>query len=168
MDNVPNIISTIDLIYLVEIFNKNFNAAKQILNFHKNVLEYLFNSYELHCGILQQILEILECDVDFESNEITNEENQLDADEKMNDYDYLISAIELEQNISFSFINIMNELSNEDLFDEILEYFISIQESKRDLYELKFKKGWHKLTTASSKEIKKIFYSLKEKFEELK
>ena len=85
----------------------------------------------------------------------------------MNDYNYLYDMLETEKSLSINMVNLLNELSNENLFNKIEPMFMEIKKAQRTLFELLFSNGWYTLEEAEGKKINEKVSQLQPKLDEL-
>lgn len=79
------------------------------------------------------------------NNEISNPKVEVPSSLNMNDLDYLTSLLECEKNMSNNLNIVLNEASNDYLYNEIYDIFDIVRETQRDLYETSFRYGWYKV-----------------------
>lgn len=101
------------------------------------------------------------------NNKVQNPKIELDSSIEMNDENYLNDILETEKNMSVNFTYALNEASNETLFNEIYEMFKQIKASKRNLFELSFRKGFYTLEKAETNKINEEYNTLLNKFNEI-
>ncbi|MBP3920259.1 MAG: spore coat protein [Bacilli bacterium] len=101
------------------------------------------------------------------NNEISNPKVEVPSTMKMNDYDYLMSLLECEKNMSTDLNIALNEASNQSLYNELYDIYDLVREAQRDLYETCFAYGWYKLEKAENNKISKKLNELSSKLGEL-
>ena len=101
------------------------------------------------------------------NNMVYNEETNVPKTKDMNDRDYLNCVLEAEKNMSNNLSYVLNEVSNDNLFDKVYSIFDEIKNYARDAYDLAFKNGWYKLEKAEDTKINEKAAELNEKFNEL-
>jgi len=101
------------------------------------------------------------------NNMVYNEETSVPKTLDMNDRDYLNCALLAEKDMSNNLSYVLNEVSNDKLFDDVYEIFDEVKNYARDCYDLAFKNGWYKLEKAEQTKITKTLTELNEKFNEL-
>lgn len=99
---------------------------------------------------------------------IENPKMEVEASNEMNDKDYLNDVLESEKNLSNNLSISVNEMSNDDLFEEILDMLDDSKEVARDLYNLAFKMGWYSVDSEDKNNIDTKYSELNTLFDELK
>ena len=100
-------------------------------------------------------------------NKVNNPKTEISQTIDMNDYNYLYDMLETEKCLATNMVNVLNEASNQILFDKLEMMFREIKQSGRDLFELVFKKGWYILEKAEQKKIDEKTNELQTKLDEL-
>lgn len=100
-------------------------------------------------------------------NKVKNVKTTVPTTIDMNDYNYLYDLLETEKYLATNMVNVLNEASNQILFDKLEMMFREIKQSGRDLFELLFKKGWYILEKAEQKKIDEKITELQAKLDEL-
>jgi hypothetical protein len=100
-------------------------------------------------------------------SKINNPKTLVPSSMEMNDYNYLYDMLETEKNLSVNMVTVLNEASNEMLFDKIDLLFREIKQSQRDLFQLLFQKGWYSLEEESTTKIDTKVKELQTKIDEL-
>ena len=98
---------------------------------------------------------------------VNNPKVEVEQTIEMNDYNYLYDMLETEKSLSTNMVNVLNEASNEMLFDKLDLLFRQIKQSQRDLFELLFIQGWYTLEEAEKKKIDEKKNELQTKLDEL-
>ncbi len=91
---------------------------------------------------------------------INNDKKEVKENKELNDKDYLNMILVLEKNLSNNYSNILNEVSNEYLYEDVFEIFEDTKDMVRELYQLLFRNGWitlEEVSYNSLKSWKKIF-----------
>jgi len=101
------------------------------------------------------------------NNMVYNEETSVPKTFDMNDRDYLNCVLEAEKDMSNNLSYVLNEVSNDKLFDDVYEIFDEVKNYARDAYDLAFKNGWYKLEKAEDTKITQKITELNEKLNEL-
>lgn len=101
------------------------------------------------------------------NNMVYNEETSVPKTLDMNDRDYLNCALLAEKDMSNNLSYVLNEVSNDKLFDDVYEIFDEVKNYGRDCYDIAFKNGWYKLEKAEDTKINQKITELNEKFNEL-
>lgn len=84
----------------------------------------------------------------------------------MNDANFLYDILATEKCMSVNMVTMLNEISNQILFDKIEMLFREIKQSQHDLFELLFKKGWYTLEEAEQTKIDEKTTELQTKLDE--
>ena len=87
------------------------------------------------------------------NNTVQNQEQTIQKDTTMNDCDYLNDILMTEKNMASNYITVLNEVSNNYLYNELFNIYQETQDCQRDLFNLLFKKGWYKLEKADPNKI---------------
>ena len=98
---------------------------------------------------------------------VNNPKTEIPPTIDMNDYNYLYDMLETEKNLSVNMVNVLNEISNETLFNKLEPLFMEIKQSQRNLFELFFANGWYVLEEAEGKKIGEKVAELQIKLNEL-
>lgn len=101
------------------------------------------------------------------NNMVYNEETSVPKTLDMNDRDYLNCVLEAEKDMSNNLSYVLNEISNDKLFDDVYEIFDEVKNYARDAYDLAFENGWYKLEKAEQTKITQTTTELNEKLSEL-
>lgn len=100
-------------------------------------------------------------------NMVENEKTEVPNTKEMNDKDYIGSILNVEKNLSNNYSIVLNEASNEWLYQEYFDMFTKIQTKQRELYELMFRKGWYPLEKAEDTKITQKYNQLSQEKEQL-
>ncbi|MDD3821899.1 MAG: spore coat protein [Bacilli bacterium] len=87
------------------------------------------------------------------NNQIQNPKEEVPSTMEMNAKDILNDILMSEKNITNNYSVALNEMSNEALYQPLLEIFTETQNTQRDLFDLLFKKGWYPLEKADQNKI---------------
>lgn len=98
---------------------------------------------------------------------VQNTQMEVPNTTNMNDRDYLNVALELEKNMSNNLSIALNEMSNEELCEKMLNIFLDVKKSARDTFELMFCKGWYTLEKAEENKKEEKITELTNKLEQL-
>lgn len=101
------------------------------------------------------------------NNKIENPEVPVPETPEMNDRDYLTDVLTTEKNMSNNYAIAINEASNDQLFNELLDIFIETKECARELFNLSFQKGWYKLEEAEASKVTTVLNEHQTKAKEL-
>jgi spore coat protein CotF len=101
------------------------------------------------------------------NNMVQNQEQQIPKTEEMNDSDYLNDILNMEKNMTNIYSIVLNEASNDPLYNELFMIFKETQECQRKLFNLLFAKGWYKLEKAETQKISAEFNEHQNKMNEL-
>lgn len=101
------------------------------------------------------------------SNIVSNPETTIPKTPEMNDSDYLNDILSTEKGLSSNYVMVMNEASNDDLFEEIGNICQDTKDCARDLFNLQFAKGWYRLEKADTNKINTISQEYQQKSNEL-
>jgi len=101
------------------------------------------------------------------NNMVSNPETKVPKNTEMNDSDYLNDILATEKSLSNNYVIVMNEASNNDLFEQIGNICMETKTSARDLFNLQFQKGWYRLEQANANKINTISQEYNQKLNEL-
>ena len=97
---------------------------------------------------------------------VKNIETVVPKNKEMNDQDYLNDILESEKNMSNNYSTAINEMSNNVLYKEIINMFMSSKDLGREAFDLAFKCGWYELTKANEDDITAAYDKMFEKLKE--
>ena len=86
-------------------------------------------------------------------SKVYNERVYVEVNESMNDIDYLTDILETVKNMVNNYSYVLNEVSNEALYNIYQSVFIETSLMQRELFQLMFKKGWYCLEEAEQTKI---------------
>lgn len=87
-------------------------------------------------------------------NQIANPKTtQLQKTPQMNDRDFANDMLMTEKYMTDAYCTALNELSHQDLYQDISSIFKDTQDYQRKLYTLMFQKGWYKLEQEDSQKL---------------
>jgi spore coat protein CotF len=101
------------------------------------------------------------------SNTVSNPETQVPKGTEMNDSDYLNDILSTEKHYGSTYATVMNESSNDDLYNEIGTICKETKDMARALFNLQFKKGWYRLDKAEINKTNTITQEYSQKLNEL-
>jgi spore coat protein CotF len=90
-------------------------------------------------------------------NQIQNPETQIPKTPQMNDRDFLNDMLTTEKYMTSSYGIFLNEASNQQLYQDMLNIFTETQNCQRELFNLMFKKGWYKLEAADPQKLQQSY-----------
>lgn len=102
-----------------------------------------------------------------ENNMVQNPKTEVPGTIEMNDRDYINDVLESEKNLSNNLSIVLNEASNEALYQDILTIFNDTQTMARRLYAVMFQKGWYALEKAEVKKINQKYNEYSSRLSEL-
>ena len=94
------------------------------------------------------------------NNKIANPKVKVPTGMVLNDKDYLGDLLSCLKAMEKNYVIAMEEASNENLYHEFQEIFLSLATLQRDVYELMFQNGWYNLEKAESMKIDQKAQSL--------
>lgn len=100
-------------------------------------------------------------------NMIQNPKMETPQTPAMNDCDYLFDVLANEKQLSGILSTAASEMSNEDLYNEVLKMFSEIKDLARETFNLAFKLGWYPLEKAEVVKIEQKHNELTTKLTEL-
>ena len=102
------------------------------------------------------------------NNQIKNPKTKTPKGMTLNDKDYLSSLLTCLKELSKNYVIAMTEASNENLYNNYLETFLSISSLQREVYELMFKNGWYIIEQSETNKIKDKYNTLNQELNDLK
>ena len=102
------------------------------------------------------------------NNTVHNQEQPVPKTPEMNDSDYLNDILATEKSMSNNYGIVLNEASNDSLYEEIINICKDTHTCQRNLFNLLFSKGWYKLEKAEQQKIDSILQEHEPKANELK
>lgn len=100
-------------------------------------------------------------------SKIQNPKVEVPATLKMNEKDYLTDILESEKNLSNNFSIALDEMSHQQLFEQIYQIFDEVKKKARNLYDVMFQYGWYALEEAEQKKIQEEHQKLQQELQEL-
>jgi spore coat protein CotF len=101
------------------------------------------------------------------SNTVSNQETEVPKGPEMNDSDFLNDILSTEKHYGTTYATVMNESSNDNLYNEIGTICKETKDMARSLFNLQFKKGWYRLDKAENTKISTIYQEYQQKTNEL-
>jgi len=102
------------------------------------------------------------------NNQIKNTKTEVPKGMNLNDKDYLSSLLSCLKEMSKNYAISMTEASNENLYNNYKETFLTISSLEREVYELMFKNGWYILEKADTNKIQDKYNTLNQELSDLK
>ena len=102
------------------------------------------------------------------NNQIKNTKTEVPKGMNLNDKDYLSSLLSCLKEMSKNYAISMTEASNENLYNNYKETFLTISSLEREVNELKFKNGWYILEKADTNKIQDKYNTLNQELSDLK
>lgn len=102
-----------------------------------------------------------------DNNTVQNTEVQVPKGMDMTDTDYLNDMLSTAKSLNSGYAIVLNEASNEYLFNEISELCKETHECSRKLFNLLFAKGWYKLEQADNNKVTTLINEYEQKINEL-
>jgi spore coat protein CotF len=87
------------------------------------------------------------------NNMVQNPKTEVPSIPDMNDKNILNDILINEKNMSSNYSTVLNELSNEFLYNELFKIYKETQDAQRNLFNLLFIKGWYALERADMNKI---------------
>jgi spore coat protein CotF len=100
-------------------------------------------------------------------NKVNNPYQEVKGNNLYNDLNMLQDILNDEKNISNNLSIALNEMSNETLYDEVMNYYNDTKDSARILFDLMFKNGWYTLEKAEENKISEAQKKLSKQFQQL-
>jgi len=98
---------------------------------------------------------------------ICNEKVPVESGKAMNDLDFLTDILVSVKNMVNNYSYVLNEVSNNKLYDTFQTIFIETSLIQRDLFELMFIKGWYCLEEAEQQKIDETYTKYSNQMSEL-
>ena len=102
------------------------------------------------------------------NNKVENPKKEINNINEFNDKDILQDLLNDEKNISNNLSIALNEMSNETLYDEVMNYFEDTKDSARILFDLMFKNGWYCLEKCEDTKLNEDVQKLAQEIKEIK
>lgn len=102
------------------------------------------------------------------NNQIKNTKTEVPKGMNLNDKDYLSNLLSCLKEMSKNYAISMTEASNENLYNNYKETFLTISSLEREVYELMFKNGWYILEKADTNKIQDKYNTLNQELSDLK
>lgn len=101
------------------------------------------------------------------NNQITNPKVEVPTGISCNDKDYLNSLLSCLKEMSKNYVMAMTEASNEKLYSQYKQVFLTLIDLQREVYELMFRKGWYSLEKADTQKIGQKLQMLSQEYQDL-
>lgn len=101
------------------------------------------------------------------NEKVENPKTPVASTSQMNDRDYLNDVLETEKDLSNNLSIALNEMSNQQLYENVKEMLLESKNMARQLYDLAFKNGWYSLEKAEPMKITQKQDELNTKLPEL-
>lgn len=101
------------------------------------------------------------------NNIVKNPKQEIPSGKEMNDCDYLNTILNIEKNMTNNYSIVLNEASNDNLYNDLTKVFKDAQDCQRRLFNLTFKKGWYELEKADENKIRSKHAEYNQKFEDI-
>ena len=101
------------------------------------------------------------------NNQITNPKVEVPTGIPCNDKDYLNSLLSCLKEMSKNYVMAMTEASNEKLYSQYKQVFLTLTDLQREVYELMFRKGWYSLEKAVTQKVGQKLQMLSQEYQDL-
>lgn len=101
------------------------------------------------------------------NNQITNPKVEVPTGISCNDKDYLNSLLSCLKEMSKNYVIAMTEASNEKLYSQYKQVFLTLIDLQREVYELMFRKGWYSLEKADTQKVEQKLQMLSQEYQDL-
>ena len=101
------------------------------------------------------------------NNQITNPKVEVPTGISCNDKDYLNSLLSCLKEMSKNYVMAMTEASNEKLYSQYKQVFLTLIDLQREVYELMFRKGWYSLEKADTQKVGQKLQMLSQEYQDL-
>ena len=102
------------------------------------------------------------------NNQITNPKVEVPTGISCNDKDYLNSLLSCLKEMSKNYVMAMTEASNEKLYSQYKQVFLTLIDLQREVYELMFRKGWYSLEKADTQKVGQKLQMLSQEYQDFK
>ena len=101
------------------------------------------------------------------NNKVCCDEVKVESTLDMNDRDYLNDLLYDEKSIVVNTATALTEASNDELKEDILKFFETVEQIQRETYELAWNNGWYVLEESEKTKINQKSKELQKKLDEL-
>ncbi len=101
------------------------------------------------------------------ASKVCCDEVKVESTIDMNDRDYLNDLLYDEKNIVVNTATALTEASNDELKEDILKFFETVEQIQRETYELAWNNGWYVLEESEKTKINQKSKELQKKLDEL-
>ncbi|MBO8156794.1 MAG: spore coat protein [Bacillaceae bacterium] len=91
------------------------------------------------------------------NQKVSNPETAVPQTSQMNDRDFMNDMLAMEKYLTDAYSTAMNEVSNQDLYQDLSTIFKETQDTQRNLYNTMFKNGWYKLDVADQQTLQQNY-----------
>ncbi|TCT19117.1 coat F domain-containing protein [Melghiribacillus thermohalophilus] len=91
------------------------------------------------------------------SQKVNNPETVVPDTSQMNDRDFLNDMLNTEKYLTGSYNIAMNEVSNQNMYQELSTIFKETQDVQRNLYNVMFQHGWYSLEVADQQTMQQSY-----------
>lgn len=101
------------------------------------------------------------------ASKVCCDEVKVESTIDMNDRDYLNDLLYDEKSIVVNTATALTEASNDNLKEDILKFFETVEQIQRETYELAWNNGWYVLEESEKTKINQKSKELQKKLDEL-
>lgn len=101
------------------------------------------------------------------ASKVCCDEVKVESTLDMNDRDYLNDLLYDEKSIVVNTATALTEASNDELKEDILKFFETVEQIQRETYELAWNNGWYVLEESEKTKINQKSKELQKKLDEL-
>lgn len=101
------------------------------------------------------------------ASKVCCDEVKVESTIDMNDRDYLNDLLYDEKSIVVNTATALTEASNDELKEDILKFFETVEQIQRETYELAWNNGWYVLEESEKTKINQKSKELQKKLDEL-
>ena len=101
------------------------------------------------------------------ASKVCCDEVKVESTIDMNDRDYLNDLLYDEKNIVVNTATALTEASNDELKEDIVKFFETVEQIQRETYELAWNNGWYVLEESEKTKINQKSKELQKKLDEL-
>ncbi|ARK31987.1 spore coat protein [Halalkalibacter krulwichiae] len=92
-----------------------------------------------------------------QSNKIQNPEMQVPKTPQMNDRDFINDVLSCAKSMTNNYSVALNELSHDQLYQDLSQIFNETQDCQRELYNVMFRKGFYGLEAAEQQKLQQSY-----------
>jgi spore coat protein CotF len=91
------------------------------------------------------------------NKKIANMETEIPKTKEMNDRDFLNDMLSTEKYLTTNYNTVMNEVTNQDLYQDLATILKETHDCQRNIFEAMFKNGWYTLEIADQQKMTEAY-----------